>query len=172
MDFMDKTRKRVKEIIVKIPHRLCYKRYGKTIEKTIQIQYGIPCKIVQEGEIEKLVVNAEMATVIYKAEVQMETARKRVSEFKVGEYIEGLSEIQTDYRVDEVAEEVERRQLSHEIQKAIGQLSAVQQQRIILYYFYGLTSKEIAALEGVSITAIHHSLKQAEKKLKKILKNT
>ena len=114
------------EVIVKIPYGLCYRRYGKNVEKTILIRYGIPRAIAQEFNVESLQISREMAAVIYEAEREMETARKRVSELKIGCYVEGLSEIEMDYQRDEVYEQVERKFVSDEIGRALNELRPLQ----------------------------------------------
>lgn len=58
-------------------------------------------------------------------------------------------------------------ELEH-LKKAIRQLSPSMQERIILYFFEGLTLPEIAARQGVSSSAVYSTLQYAVKKLKKI----
>ena len=52
---------------------------------------------------------------------------------------------------------------------AIKKLTEIQQRRLRMYYFSGLSYKEIAMLENVSPGAIHESVKQALKRLRTIL---
>ncbi len=49
-----------------------------------------------------------------------------------------------------------------------GKLTAVQKRRFYLYFFRGLSTRQIAKLEGVHQRAVWDSLMWAEKKLKKI----
>lgn len=58
------------------------------------------------------------------------------------------------------------------VMKAIGELTPVQKRRIVAYYFYEMRIVDIARMEQVDKRAVRDSLMQAEKKLKKILKNT
>lgn len=167
---MKKARVRIRDVIVKIPHFICYRRNGKKIEKAIQIQYCVPAEIVQQGELEQLVVSEEMAAVIYQAELEMERARKRVSEFQIGSYVEGLSEIEMAYRVDEVFEQVEYKLLAEEIQYVLEQLKPVQRRRVFLYYYLGYNTLEIAEMEETYQSNIYRSIKTAEKNSKKFLK--
>ena len=56
-----------------------------------------------------------------------------------------------------------------ELMNAINQLSNTQRRRVKMYYFYELDLKTIAAIEKTSFQMISKSIKQAIKKLKKIL---
>ena len=56
-----------------------------------------------------------------------------------------------------------------ELKKAIGELPAIQRERIKKYYFEEKNEYEIAKEEGVSHQAIHIGLDRARKKLKDIL---
>lgn len=47
-------------------------------------------------------------------------------------------------------------------------LTSIQRRRFLLYFFEGLSTRQIAKLEGVHQRAVWDSLKWAEKKLKKI----
>lgn len=48
-----------------------------------------------------------------------------------------------------------------------GTLTAVQERRFVLHFFHGLSTRQIAKLEGVHQRAVWDSLMWAEKKLKK-----
>lgn len=52
---------------------------------------------------------------------------------------------------------------------ALNQLSKIQQRRVCLYHFYGITCEEIANLEGVSHQAVNKSIQFAYEKLKGLL---
>ena len=56
-----------------------------------------------------------------------------------------------------------------ELYIAISMLSEIQKRRLVLYYFVGLTYKQIAEMEDCSFQAIAKSVTTAEKKLKKFL---
>jgi len=60
---------------------------------------------------------------------------------------------------------------SDEIAKGIEDLTCTQRRRFLLHRFKGMTLKEISIIEGASVSVVHHSVRQAEKKLKKIMKN-
>lgn len=168
----DKRKKQNGDVTVNIPHHLCYRRYGKTIEKTIQIKYGIPRDIVQDNDISSLAVSGEMAAVIYEAEREMKRAQKRASEWKIGSYVEGLSEIAMAYDSDEVQKKVENRFLCAEIAEALNQLRPKHRRRVIMFHFLGYTVKEISEEERKTMRAIRASLRIAEKKLAELLEKT
>ena len=54
-----------------------------------------------------------------------------------------------------------------QLHKAISELPAIQQRRLILYYFQGLTYEQIAEMEGCTFQAVAKSVAAAEKRLKK-----
>lgn len=54
--------------------------------------------------------------------------------------------------------------------KAIGELPDVQRKRLLLYYDYGFSLKEIAIMEKCSIRAIKYSIDIAKKKLEEKIK--
>lgn len=61
--------------------------------------------------------------------------------------------------------------MEHEkFREAIARLPEAQRRRCILYFYHGLTEKEIAKAEGVTQPMVTKSLNQAMKNLKKILK--
>lgn len=55
--------------------------------------------------------------------------------------------------------------------KAIGELPEIQRKRLLLYYDYGFSLKEIAKIEKCSIRSIQYSIEIAKKKLENNLKN-
>ncbi len=54
--------------------------------------------------------------------------------------------------------------------KAIGELPDIQRKRLLLYYDYGFTLKEIALMEGCSLRAVKYSIDIAKKKLEEKIK--
>ena len=70
--------------------------------------------------------------------------------------------------IDEV---VAKRIQSRNLYIAISQLPEIQRRRLIMYYFDGLTYKQIADIEGCIHQAVAKSIKAAEKKIKDILSN-
>jgi RNA polymerase sigma-70 factor (ECF subfamily) len=54
--------------------------------------------------------------------------------------------------------------------QTIGELPEVQRKRLLLYYDYGFSLKEIAKMENCSIRAVKYSIDIAKKKLKEKIK--
>lgn len=58
-----------------------------------------------------------------------------------------------------------------QLHQAISMLTETQQRRLKLYYFQGLTYKQIAEIEGCSASAVASSISVAVEKIKKIFSN-
>lgn len=71
--------------------------------------------------------------------------------------------------VESLDDFVIRKTSYEELMNAINQLSSTQRRRVKMYYFDELDLKTIAAIEKTSFQMISKSIKQAIKKLKKIL---
>ncbi len=70
-----------------------------------------------------------------------------------------------------VEDVIEEKILNEELKNAINELSDIQKQRVIKYYFEGKNVYQIAEEENTTHQAISKSLNQAIKKIKKILNN-
>jgi RNA polymerase sigma-70 factor (ECF subfamily) len=57
------------------------------------------------------------------------------------------------------------------LRMAIRQLPKKQRRRFVLYHEHELTYEQIAEMEGCHFTSVHESVKCAEKKIAKIIKN-
>lgn len=66
---------------------------------------------------------------------------------------------------------VENNIIHSQLWLAIKKLPQIQKHRTILYFYKGMTLEKIAKLDNCSVTAVKHSLDDAIKNLKKILKN-
>ncbi|MBQ2971005.1 MAG: sigma-70 family RNA polymerase sigma factor [Ruminococcus sp.] len=75
------------------------------------------------------------------------------------ELIENGLEIDVDKIID-----------AQNLRKAIANLKPKQRERLIKYFFYGISSRRIARQEGVSYSAIDKTIAGALKKLRKFLK--
>ena len=64
----------------------------------------------------------------------------------------------------------ERRMSNQELYAAIINLPEKQAKRIYAYFFLGMTKAEIARIEGVSKSAVIHSIEKALKSMEKFLK--
>jgi len=101
-----------------------------------------------------------------------ERALKRYIRYNVLEYIDGISEAEALYRIlDPVNDKAEKNEAMRRVRAVIDPLTETQKQRVMLCLIYGLTYKQIAELEGVSVPAIQQSIKWSVKKIKKILGN-
>ena len=74
-------------------------------------------------------------------------------------------------QAESVEDIVENKLISDKLKNAIDELSVIQRKRIKMYYFEGLSQKEIAEIEGVSLRAVQYTLNEAISELRKILKN-
>jgi len=69
-------------------------------------------------------------------------------------------------------EEIYERKLSKkELYAAINRLPEKQAKRIYAHFFLGMSKAEIARIEGVSKTAVAHSIEQGLKSIEKLFKN-
>ena len=72
---------------------------------------------------------------------------------------------------EDTADLLERMERDARLHKAIDELTEVQQRRLCMYYFGGLTYSEIARLEGVYYRSVIDSINQAIKRLGKLYQN-
>ena len=73
------------------------------------------------------------------------------------------------YKTESVEEVVLRNIEYEELHQAIATLTKTQQRRLTLYYFRGLTYKQIAEMEDCSISSVGDSISAAIENIKKIL---
>ncbi len=74
------------------------------------------------------------------------------------------------YKAESVEEVVLRNIEYEELHQAITTLTETQQRRLTLYFFRGLTYKQIAEMENCSISSVGGSISAAIENIKKILK--
>ncbi|MBQ9944776.1 MAG: sigma-70 family RNA polymerase sigma factor [Clostridia bacterium] len=67
-------------------------------------------------------------------------------------------------------EEVEVRYINQKLHEALSLLTSTQLRRVYAHFYRGLTYEKIAKQEGVCSSAVKKSVKQALKKMKKLLK--
>ena len=84
-------------------------------------------------------------------------------------YTVSFKDVKGNMQMVEVNEEIYN--INEKLKNAINKLSLVQKRRIEMYYFKGLSQREIAEKEGVSLRAVQYTLNKAISELKKILKN-
>ncbi len=71
----------------------------------------------------------------------------------------------------EVADEVEKREWHRNIKKEVEQLSTAKKNSIILFYQQGLSTKEIAEVQGISEGSVRNALTGARKQIRLSLEN-
>lgn len=71
--------------------------------------------------------------------------------------------------IDAREEALRREQREETAARALDTLTEVQRRRYLLYHTDGLTVREISKIEGAHFTAVHESLRAAEKKIRKFL---
>lgn len=74
-----------------------------------------------------------------------------------------------------VVDDFDLKEKHKQVSESISKLSPTYQRRVRLYYYFGFSQEEIAAIDGVRQESVWESLMCARKKLKKILgdyKNT
>ena len=123
------------------------------------------------GEIEYTYVSEEVYEALvntFRKEVHAEEMRDLRHVTKDG-YVEGDTEdllIETEESVEDyVIRQLEIKQL----QKAMQQLTENQKERLQLYFFEGLTYRQIGEKLGISDKSVRESIDAALKKIKKII---
>ena len=85
------------------------------------------------------------------------------------EYIDGVSDTTDIYPQEDIADLVIRMNRYNQLYAAMKTLTARQQRRVYLYYFAGLTYREIGEMEGVGFKTIHDSVNHAKQKMRKYI---
>lgn len=85
--------------------------------------------------------------------------------YQEGDTEQMFRNVETPNVVDEVISKLDKERLL----SALNCLSENQKRRIILYYFQGLTYRQIAKIDGVSDMSVRESIAGAIKKIKKFL---
>lgn len=123
------------------------------------------------GEIEYTYVSEEVYEALantFRKEAHAEEMRDLRHVTKDG-YVEGDTE-DLLMEVEESVEDYVIRQLEiKQLQKAMQQLTKNQKERLQLYFFEGLTYRQIGERLGVDEKAVRNSISAALKKIKKIL---
>lgn len=85
------------------------------------------------------------------------------------EYIDGLTDTTTVNPHDDLADLVIRMDRHNQLYAAIAALSEIQRRRLLLYYFAGLSYRQIGEIERVNHKSAARSITQAVEKLRKII---
>ena len=124
-----------------------------------------------EGESHRFEISRELYEAFDKFELEDLRYLNEVSRHTdFTELTEQFFESYADSHAESIEEIVFRKFRKKQLHKAMGKLPKKQKRRLILHYFYDMTYKEIAEIEGCSVRAAEYSLNKAIKSLKKILK--
>ena len=118
----------------------------------VEINLDIYCALFELNKIDRNLTRSDERN-IEQSEITEETLIKRSFEKPQG--------------IEEIILEKEMKSL---FWKAIGELPDAQRKRLLLYYDYGFSLKEIAIIENCSIRAIQYSIEIAKKKLEEKIK--
>ena len=113
-------------------------------------------------------VSMEVKSLLEQADRQRRS-QKRQERRRHTEYVDGLTDTTTILPQEDFANLIYRMDSYKRLYAAIDMLSDVQQRRVRLYYFGGLTYRQIAEFEKVDHKAVVQSVKQAKSKLHKYL---
>lgn len=83
-----------------------------------------------------------------------------------GEYIDGLTDTTTAYPHEDFADLIVRMDRLEQLYSAIEKLSKVQKRRLHLYFFDGLSYRQIGKKENVNHKSVARSIEQAIRKLR------
>lgn len=121
------------------------------------------------GETEYTYVSHEVYEALadlFRREAHAEEMRD-LRHLTAGGYIEGETEEQMAGEAETLEDMVIRRMELEILQKAVQSLTQVQRERLHLYFFEGLTFRQIAERTGVSDMSVRESVEMSLKKIKK-----
>lgn len=85
-------------------------------------------------------------------------------------YLDGETEFyHKELVVDKLYDDLIKSIEIDEVYKAVEQLPKIQRERFVMYYFYGISSRRIAALQHVNHSAVAKSLNKSVEKIKRAL---
>ena len=150
-----------------------------TMEDAVQQNYDdvlryFVCRVHDRPAAEDLTQETFFRFIRYSADTtKFRTAQKcRAYLFTIAsnvcrDYYAGRTD--TDELDETVPAEEPDRDLSAVIEKALAGLPDSQREATVLYYYSGFRVREIAAIQGVTVSAVKSRLKMARDTLKKIL---
>lgn len=118
----------------------------------VEINFDIYCALFELNKIDRNLTRSDERNLEH-SELTEETLVKRSFERP-----KGIEEI------------ILEKEMKSSFWTAIGELPEVQRKRLLLYYDYGFSLKEIAIMENCSIRAIQYSIEIAKKKLEEKIK--
>ncbi len=141
-----------------------------------------PYSLLYDGEYEiKLTINGKSKIIKVNQDLYEAFNKFELEDLKeMNEYDRNLTHYELDEnslynlslnKQESVEDNLINQELNQELHKAIDELSEIQKQRVIKYYFKNMKLEEIAEEENTSFQAISKSINLALLKLKELLKN-
>lgn len=125
---------------------------GNYVLHRIEINFDIYSALFELNKIDRNLTRSDERNLEH-SELTDETLSRRIFEKS-----KGIEEI------------ILEKEMKTEFWKAIVELPDVQRKRLLLYYDYGFSLKEIAKMENCSIRAVKYSIDIAKKKLEEKIK--
>ncbi len=116
-------------------------------------------------------VSIEVKELLQQSDRQIRSQRRQDRRYRDNvEFIDGLSDALMKYPPPtDPADLLIRKERNEWLNAALNTLCDVQRRRLILHFYYNLSRRQIAKLDGVSQAAIGHSIKIALRNLRKLL---
>ena len=119
-----------------------------------------------DGKRIRLEVTSEVKDLLEQADRQIRSQRRQERR-RHTEYIDGLTDTTIVCPQEDFADLVDRMDSYKRLYSAIEKLTDVQKRRLCLYFFGGLTYREIADFENVNHRTVIRSVEQALCRLRK-----
>jgi len=129
---------------------------------------GIPYKLA-DGKRISVDVSISVKEVLEQYDRQLRTQNRKDRRYL--DFVENVDELDPVHTQpqEDTAALIIRIDSYNSLYAAIKKLPELQRRRLLLYYYKGLNYRQIAELEGVSITAVGRAIERALFTLKKLL---
>ncbi|MDL2258622.1 sigma-70 family RNA polymerase sigma factor [Eubacteriales bacterium OttesenSCG-928-K08] len=122
-----------------------------------------------EGKRICLEVSIEVKELLEQSDRQIRSQRRQDRRYLTDEeYIDGLTDTTTVYPQEDFADLLYRMCNYQRLYATISKLPDTQKRRLTLYYFGGLTYRQIAKIEGVGFRTVARSVERAVNTLRKV----
>ncbi len=121
-----------------------------------------------DGKRIRLEVSVEVQELLEQADRQIRSQRRQEKRRHTA-YIDGVTDTTAVFPQEDFADLVSRMDNYGRLYAAIRMLSGTQRHRMLLHYFGGFTYRQIAEFDGVAPMTVVDSIKQARKRLKRLL---
>lgn len=119
-----------------------------------------------DGDFQRVEINRDIYCALYELnKIDRNITRSDERNLEHSELTDASINRRSFEKTKDAEEIILEKEMKTEFWKAIGELPDVQRKRLLLYYDYGFSLKEIALMEKCSIRAIQYSLDIAKKKL-------